>query len=146
MLNVILQNGHFNINWFPSDFVCDIDKRKVFLLIELFFLYRTAQEYITLIKNQRKVALEMSFAKLRLWNFLVVAETNRAPTYLRARSILSTLSANHLIPGSFTMQGRCTSVMIGTISVTAAFPPSSRCSEKFPRLSFCGNREVFTIA
>jgi len=101
----------------------------------------------TLIKNQGKVALEMSFAKLWLWDtYLSVAETNRAPTYLRARSILSTLSENHLIPGSFAIQGRCTSVMIGTVSVTVAFPSSSRCSEEFLWPSFYGNREVFTIA
>lgn len=54
--------------------------------------------------------------KIVVIEFLSVTETNRVPIYLRARSIPSVLSANHLIPGSFAMQGRCTLVMIGTIS------------------------------
>jgi hypothetical protein len=78
--------------------------------------------------------------------FINVTEVSeRLLIYERVRYFPS-YRGNHLIPGSSTTQRRCTSVMIGTISVTAAFPLSSRYSEKFSQPSFCGNREAFTIA
>lgn len=100
--------------------------------------------HITLIKKSRESrARNVMFAAVE---FLSVAKMNRASIYVHVRYFPSYRRIILYPAGSFTMQGRCTSVMIGTISVTAPFPPSSRCGEKFSRPSFCGNCEIFTIA